>query len=130
MSNTSQRSKRYSQLESQLKERILFLDGAMGTMIQTYNLQEADYRGERFKDWSCDVKGNNDLLSISQPQIIKSIHSQYIEAGADREPVRFLLVSGKPLNEPIARYGPFVMNTQEEVQQALEDLRNGTFVMR
>jgi len=52
----------------------------------------------------------------------------YIQAGAANEPVRFLLVSGKPLNEPIARYGPFVMNTQEEIQQALEDLRNGTFV--
>jgi redox-sensitive bicupin YhaK (pirin superfamily) len=52
----------------------------------------------------------------------------YIKAGAANEPVRFLLVSGQPLNEPIARYGPFVMNTQEEIQQALEDLRNGTFV--
>lgn len=79
----AKRSQRYTQLESQLKERILFLDGAMGTMIQNYKLQEADYRGERFKDWACDVKGNNDLLSITQPQIIKSIHSQYIEAGAD-----------------------------------------------
>ncbi|MCW9031970.1 MAG: homocysteine S-methyltransferase family protein, partial [Gammaproteobacteria bacterium] len=66
-----------------LKERILILDGAMGTMIQTYELEETDYRGERFKDWSSDLKGNNDLLSITQPQIIKAIHAAYLEAGAD-----------------------------------------------
>lgn len=66
-----------------LKERILILDGAMGTMIQTYELEEADYRGERFADWPSDLKGNNDLLSITQPQIIKAIHTAYLEAGAD-----------------------------------------------
>ena len=66
-----------------LKQRILILDGAMGTMIQTYELEEADYRGDRFKDWSSDLKGNNDLLSITQPQIIKAIHIAYLEAGAD-----------------------------------------------
>jgi 5-methyltetrahydrofolate--homocysteine methyltransferase len=66
-----------------LKERILIIDGAMGTMIQRYKLGEADYRGERFKDWHCDVKGNNDLLCITQPHIIETIHKQYLEAGAD-----------------------------------------------
>lgn len=66
-----------------LKERILIIDGAMGTMIQRHKLQEADYRGERFKDWRCDVKGNNDLLNITQPDIIVGIHKQYLEAGAD-----------------------------------------------
>jgi 5-methyltetrahydrofolate--homocysteine methyltransferase len=66
-----------------LKERILIIDGAMGTMIQRHQLTEADYRGERFKDWPCDVKGNNDLLSLTQPQIITGIHKQYLEAGAD-----------------------------------------------
>src|SRR5438552_771746 len=66
-----------------LNERILIIDGAMGTMIQQYRLQEKDYRGERFKDWHCDVKGNNDLLSITQPQIIEAIHKKYLEAGAD-----------------------------------------------
>ncbi|GAB4197668.1 MAG: methionine synthase [Thermoflexibacter sp.] len=66
-----------------LKHRILILDGAMGTMIQRYKLTEADFRGERFKDHPCDLKGNNDLLSITQPQIIKEIHHQYLEAGAD-----------------------------------------------
>ena len=66
-----------------LKERILIIDGAMGTMIQRHKLAEADYRGERFKDWHYDVKGNNDLLNITQPQIITGIHKQYLEAGAD-----------------------------------------------
>ncbi|KOY84900.1 methionine synthase [bacterium 336/3] len=66
-----------------LKERILVLDGAMGTMIQQYKLTEEDYRGERFKDFPHDLKGNNDLLSITQPEIIKEIHRKYLEAGAD-----------------------------------------------
>lgn len=66
-----------------LKERILIIDGAMGTMIQRHKLTEADYRGERFKDWHTDVKGNNDLLSITQPGIITGIHKLYLDAGAD-----------------------------------------------
>jgi 5-methyltetrahydrofolate--homocysteine methyltransferase len=66
-----------------LSERILFLDGAMGTMIQTYQLAEGDYRGERFADWPRDLKGNNDLLSLTQPQIIRAVHDAYLEAGAD-----------------------------------------------
>ncbi|WP_438269519.1 methionine synthase [Neptunomonas phycophila] len=71
------------QLNSILKQRIMILDGGMGTMIQDYKLEEADYRGERFADWPCDVKGNNDLLVLSQPQIIKDIHRNYLLAGAD-----------------------------------------------
>ncbi|VAW74142.1 5-methyltetrahydrofolate--homocysteine methyltransferase, partial [hydrothermal vent metagenome] len=70
-------------LEQLLKERILILDGAMGTMIQRYKLEEADYRGERFADWPTDLKGNNDLLSLTQPKIIGDIHKAYLEAGAD-----------------------------------------------
>lgn len=66
-----------------LKERILVIDGAMGTMIQRHKLSEEDYRGERFKDWPTDVKGNNDLLNITRPDIIIGIHKQYLEAGAD-----------------------------------------------
>ncbi|MBA2248598.1 MAG: homocysteine S-methyltransferase family protein [Chitinophagaceae bacterium] len=66
-----------------LKERILIIDGAMGTMIQRYKLEEKDYRGERFKGWHSDVKGNNDLLSLTQPKIVEEIHKQYLEAGAD-----------------------------------------------
>lgn len=65
------------------RERILILDGAMGTMIQRYKLEEEDYRGERFKDHPYPLKGNNDLLSITRPDIIKEIHRQYFEAGAD-----------------------------------------------
>jgi 5-methyltetrahydrofolate--homocysteine methyltransferase len=70
-------------IKSLLKQRILILDGAMGTMIQRHKLEENDYRGERFKDWACDLKGNNDLLAITQPHIIKEIYTQYLEAGAD-----------------------------------------------
>lgn len=66
-----------------LNHRILVIDGAMGTMIQRYKLTEADYRGERFKDWPSDVKGNNDLLCLTQPHIIREIHGHYLEAGAD-----------------------------------------------
>lgn len=70
-------------LKQLLEQQILILDGAMGTMIQRYKLGEADYRGERFKDWHLDVKGNNDLLSLTQPAIIKEIHREYLEAGAN-----------------------------------------------
>ena len=66
-----------------LSQRILFLDGAMGTMIQGYKLDEKDYRGTRFAQWDTDLKGNNDLLSLTQPDIIKAIHSAYFEAGSD-----------------------------------------------
>ncbi len=68
---------------SLVKNRILLLDGAMGTMIQGYKLEEFDFRGERFKDWSHDLKGNNDLLSITRPDIIRDIHLQYFRAGSD-----------------------------------------------
>lgn len=72
-----------NKLEQLLQDRILIIDGAMGTMIQRYKLEEADYRGEQFKNWHSDIKGNNDLLSITQPQIIKQIHREYLDAGAD-----------------------------------------------
>jgi len=72
-----------TKLEQALTERILILDGAMGTMIQSYKLEEADYRGERFADHPCDLKGNNDLLSLTQADIIKAIHGAYFDAGAD-----------------------------------------------
>jgi 5-methyltetrahydrofolate--homocysteine methyltransferase len=70
-------------IKQELEKRILIIDGAMGTMIQRYKLEEADYRGERFKDWPYDLKGNNDLLCLTQPHIVKEIHKQYLEAGAD-----------------------------------------------
>ena len=75
--------KNSEQLYKALGERILILDGAMGTMIQRYNFTEEDYRGERFKDWKSPLKGNNDLLSLTQPEAIEEIHRKYLLAGAD-----------------------------------------------
>ncbi|MGB5997290.1 MAG: methionine synthase [Marinomonas sp.] len=77
------KSKSYSIIEKRLAENVLILDGAMGTMIQSYQLEEKDYRGARFEDWESDVKGNNDLLSLTQPKIIKDIYCAYLTAGAD-----------------------------------------------
>ncbi|OYW20372.1 MAG: 5-methyltetrahydrofolate--homocysteine methyltransferase, partial [Sphingobacteriales bacterium 12-47-4] len=70
-------------IRKELEKRILIIDGAMGTMIQRHKLSEGDYRGERFKDWPSDLKGNNDLLVLTQPRIIVGIHKEYLEAGAD-----------------------------------------------
>lgn len=70
-------------ITTELEKRILIIDGAMGTMIQQYKLEEKDYRGSRFADWHKDLKGNNDLLSITRPDIIKAIHKEYLKAGAD-----------------------------------------------
>ena len=77
------RKQRIEALKREARERILILDGAMGTMIQRYKLDEAGYRGDRFKDHKRDLKGNNDLLVLSQPEIIAAIHDAYLEAGAD-----------------------------------------------
>lgn len=74
---------RVDELRRQLAQRIMVLDGAMGTMIQSYRLEEADYRGERFAQWPSDLKGNNDLLVLSKPEVISAIHYAYLEAGAD-----------------------------------------------
>ena len=79
----SNRNDRLQALRQALRERILILDGGMGTMIQSYRLQEEDYRGERFADWPQDVKGNNDLLILSRPDVIGSIEKAYLDAGAD-----------------------------------------------
>ena len=75
--------KNSQQLYKALTERILVLDGAMGTMLQRYKFEEEDYRGSRFADWPSSVKGNNDLLSLTQPQAIEEVHRKYLEAGAD-----------------------------------------------
>lgn len=79
----SDRSARSQALQQALKERILILDGGMGTMIQSYRLEEHDYRGTRFADWPSDVKGNNDLLLLSRPDVIAAIEKAYLDAGAD-----------------------------------------------
>src|SRR5258706_32823 len=81
--NHGPRPARSAVLMEALARRILVLDGAMGTMIQRYRLTEAEYRGERFRDWNGDLRGNNDLLTLTRPQVIREIHSQYMEAGAD-----------------------------------------------
>ncbi|MDO9312806.1 MAG: homocysteine S-methyltransferase family protein, partial [Nitrosomonas sp.] len=77
------RDSRTALLESLFAQRILILDGAMGTMIQTFKLTEADFRGQRFADFPHDLRGNNDLLTLTQPEVIRSIHTGYLEAGAD-----------------------------------------------
>ncbi len=78
-------------LNKALKERILVLDGAMGTMLQRYKFEEEDYRGERFKDWEYPVKGNNDLLSLTQPQAIEEVHKNTWKQGP---------ISLKPIHSP------------------------------
>jgi 5-methyltetrahydrofolate--homocysteine methyltransferase len=77
------REQRIESLMQLLEQRIALLDGAMGTMIQGYGLSEEDYRGERFREWSRDLKGNNDLLSLTRPAVIREIHSAFLDAGAD-----------------------------------------------
>lgn len=77
------RNERIAALKTASQERILVLDGAMGTMVQKHKLTEEDFRGERFKDWERDVKGNNDLLVLTQPQIVREIHDAFLSAGAD-----------------------------------------------
>ncbi len=77
------RAQRIEAFHRLLTERILVLDGAMGTMIQAHRPDEAAYRGQRFRDWPCDLKGNNDLLTLTQPQIVRDIHARYLDAGAD-----------------------------------------------
>ncbi|MGH9848960.1 MAG: homocysteine S-methyltransferase family protein, partial [Blastocatellia bacterium] len=73
----------YQQLEALFHQRIVIIDGAMGTTLQRYQLDEAAYRGERFKDWAQDLKGNHDLLCLTQPQVVAEVHRAYLEAGAD-----------------------------------------------
>ena len=77
------RKERIESLMSALEERIVLLDGAMGTMIQGYGLTEKDYRGARFADWASDLKGNNDLLTLTRPELIREIHGKFLDAGAD-----------------------------------------------
>ena len=66
-----------------MRERVVVMDGAMGTLLQQQGLAEADFRGERFADWDRDLQGNNDLLSLTQPELIERLHTEYLDAGAD-----------------------------------------------
>ncbi|MFO7704706.1 MAG: homocysteine S-methyltransferase family protein, partial [Halopseudomonas sp.] len=79
----SDRNARLNALHAALRERILILDGGMGTMIQSYKFEESDFRGERFVDWPSDLKGNNDLLVLTQPDAIAAMEKAYLDAGAD-----------------------------------------------
>jgi 5-methyltetrahydrofolate--homocysteine methyltransferase len=79
----SDRPARTAALMGALDQRILVLDGAMGTMIQRYKLSEAEYRGTRFANWKSDLRGNNDLLTLTKPEVIREIHGEYLTAGAD-----------------------------------------------
>jgi 5-methyltetrahydrofolate--homocysteine methyltransferase len=81
--STFTRASRIEALHAEAKRRLLIIDGAMGTMVQTYRLTEADYRGSRFADWARDLKGNNDLLILTRPDVVGGIHRAYLEAGAD-----------------------------------------------
>src|SRR4029079_17931121 len=83
MDSIAEMSRMKASIDALLQQRILVLDGAMGTMIQQRKLDEASLRGERFKDWKKDLKGHNDLLNLTQPAVIEEIHRQYFEAGAD-----------------------------------------------
>ena len=83
MTTRPARPERLATLHRLLRERILVLDGAMGTMIQGYGLTEADFRGERFRDHPRDLKGDNELLCLTRPDVIREIHDAYLEAGAD-----------------------------------------------
>src|SRR5687768_16199136 len=77
------RAERTAQLRRLLEERILVLDGGFGTMLQDRKLTETDYRGTRFADWKCDLKGNSDILVLTQPEIVADVHRKYLEAGSD-----------------------------------------------
>lgn len=83
MAQVRQRSERIEQLNTAVAERIVFLDGAMCTNIQRYKLSEEDYRGSRFADWERPLQGNNDLLTLTRPDIIAEIHRGFLDAGAD-----------------------------------------------
>ena len=79
----SQPTHRIAQLTQALKDRILIIDGAMGSLIQSYKLEEMDYRGSRFAEFHKDLKGNNDLLTLTRPDVIREIHQAYLDSGAD-----------------------------------------------
>lgn len=105
-----------SVLKKALNQRILILDGAMGTMIQRYALNEKEYRGERFADWPVDLKGNNDLLSITQPDIIREIHHAYLEAGAD-------LIETNSFNSTVISMADYQMESlSDEINEAAAKL--------
>ena len=120
---------RAASLPKLLRDRILILDGAMGTMIQRYKLTEADYRGTRFADHRIDVKGNNELLLLTRPQVITEIHEQYLAAGADLIEQRdgsFFQEAGTDATEHVVRALPFENDVVDAVSvQQLPEQQSG-----
>jgi len=88
----------WDKITAAAENRILMLDGAMGTMLQKQNLQEDDFRGERFKDWPSPLQGNNDLLVLTKPSVVEKVHNAFLEAGADLKPI---LLMPQPSAKPI-----------------------------
>ena len=107
-------------IRAELEKRILIIDGAMGTMIQRYILTEEDFRGERFKDHPCDVKGNNDLLNLTRPDIIKAIQTEYLKAGAEVEIRQALSSSLADPSMPIVSE-PLLVRKEETNSDSLEN---------
>jgi 5-methyltetrahydrofolate--homocysteine methyltransferase len=95
-------------IRKELQQRILVIDGAMGTMIQRYQLTEEDFRGERFRDHASDLKGNNDLLNITRPDVIKAIHAEYLDAG--RISSKQIHSAPKKYRWPITTWKNWIMN--------------------
>ena len=103
-----ERSAAFDQLDSLMKERILFIDGAMGTQIQKWKLEESDFRGDRYTDHSDELKGNNDLLVITRPDVIESIHNAFLEAGAD-------IIETNTFNGTTISQADYALDQKEEV---------------
>lgn len=99
----------FAQLEALMQERIIFIDGAMGTSIQKYKLQEADFRGDRYKSHHAELKGNNDLLVVTRPDVIAEIHTAFLEAGAD-------IIETNTFNGTTISMADYDLDTVEEVQ--------------
>lgn len=99
----------FGQLEELFSQRIAFIDGAMGTCIQRHKLEEADFRGERYKDHGSELKGNNDLLVVTRPDVIEKIHLEYLAAGAD-------IIETNTFNGTTISMADYALDTVEEVQ--------------
>ena len=117
-----------------LREKILILDGAMGSLIQQYNLTDADYRGERFKNFPHEVKGNNDLLSITRPDVIKEIHAKYYNSNTDNMTVARLIESHRHLRNLNIEWNGAFREAQKEgydfgYKNGLRDVQENTITL-
>ena len=110
-------------LDTLLRERILLLDGAMGTMIQRARLAEEDYRGERFRDWARELRGNNDLLSLTQPRLVRDIHLQYLAGGRRHHRDQYLQLDFRVAGR--LRHGVARARTEPQRRAAGQGCRGG-----